>query len=558
MKKLLNLLILCLFSASLYAGTTTVTGTIQDPTAQVFANGTITAQFVTNPSDSNINDYTVGGLPVTQPVTGTMDGVGHFSIIVTDNTTINPGLSQWRFVACPKATVACTVSGPITISGGSIDISTNINPVVPLIRLPAFNQPNYVGSAYLDNEIVNPTYGTTYWNTTSNAMRVFDGSSWANVSAAGAVSSVFGRTGVITAQANDYNYNQLAGTLPVPAVGTRGGVFSKDCSAGGQFVQTISAVDGSETCATPAAAAVSSVFGRTGAVVAAANDYNFNQLAGNIATSQVASGVNADASHFYRGDNTWATIGSSSGYVYNGTKKLWYLADFTIPSWIQNEIPGLNWGASFGGKCTQDITDLELICGYGIPAWTFSTIGTGSTQNLNTPPGASLVAGSTNPSWSSMCASPFCNTTTGAGIDPTLAQSFQMVIKSGSTVDGSTVYRIGLVDTPQNDPPTNGIYIEKKLADTQWFLTCRASGVESRSAAIATVSTSTTFSYVLVITTSRVDVFIPGNAVSQGNCTTNIPVASLMIIAYVKSTAGAGTRTLQVNFLGGVVDLSGY
>jgi hypothetical protein len=34
------------------------------------------------------------------------------------------------------------------------------------------------------------------------------------------------------------------------------------------------------------AAPVSSVFGRTGAVAAAANDYNFNQLAGSLASSQ--------------------------------------------------------------------------------------------------------------------------------------------------------------------------------------------------------------------------------------------------------------------------------
>lgn len=67
--------------------------------------------------------------------------------------------------------------------------------------------------------------------------------------------------------------------------------------------------------------AVTSVFGRTGVVVAAANDYNFNQLAGNIAVSQMNSGTNADSSHYWRGDNTWAAISggvSSVGGSFTG------------------------------------------------------------------------------------------------------------------------------------------------------------------------------------------------------------------------------------------------
>lgn len=65
--------------------------------------------------------------------------------------------------------------------------------------------------------------------------------------------------------------------------------------------------------------AVSSVFGRTSAVIAAANDYNFNQLAGNIATSQMNSGTGATSSTFWRGDGTWATPAGSGNVTAGGT-----------------------------------------------------------------------------------------------------------------------------------------------------------------------------------------------------------------------------------------------
>jgi len=88
------------------------------------------------------------------------------------------------------------------------------------------------------------------------------------------VPSVFGRSGAVTAQSGDYSAAQISGLapsattdttnaanissgtlpaarLPLPAAATLGGVQSKDCSAGGQFLQKIN-TDGSETCATPA------------------------------------------------------------------------------------------------------------------------------------------------------------------------------------------------------------------------------------------------------------------------------------------------------------------
>ncbi|HEV3330670.1 MAG TPA: hypothetical protein VG096_06805 [Bryobacteraceae bacterium] len=91
---------------------------------------------------------------------------------------------------------------------------------------------------------------------------------------ANAVPSVFGRTGAVTAQSGDYSAAQITGLaasattdatnatnitsgtlgaarLPSPGAATLGGVQSKDCTAGGQFLQKIN-TDGTETCGTPA------------------------------------------------------------------------------------------------------------------------------------------------------------------------------------------------------------------------------------------------------------------------------------------------------------------
>jgi hypothetical protein len=61
-----------------------------------------------------------------------------------------------------------------------------------------------------------------------------------------------------------------------------GSFSTNDCA---KFDASGNIVTNGGTCA--AAAPVQSVFGRTGAVVAATNDYNFNQLAGSVANSQM-------------------------------------------------------------------------------------------------------------------------------------------------------------------------------------------------------------------------------------------------------------------------------
>jgi|HubBroStandDraft_4_1064222.scaffolds.fasta_scaffold03234_6 hypothetical protein len=97
---------------------------------------------------------------------------------------------------------------------------------------------------------------------------------WWTALPAGAVGTVFGRTGAVVSAANDYSYSQLAGN-PYS-------LFS------GVSPISYNASTGAFSCSTCLTAnAVSTVFGRAGAVVSAANDYSFSQLSGSATATQL-------------------------------------------------------------------------------------------------------------------------------------------------------------------------------------------------------------------------------------------------------------------------------
>jgi len=107
-----------------------------------------------------------------------------------------------------------------------------------------------------------------YWNTGVPELRIYDGSSWAAYSpSGGSVASVFGRTGAVVAAANDYNFNQLSGNIAVSQMNS------------GTSASSSTYWRGDGTWSSPAGG-VTSVFGRSGAVTAQSGDYNINQIEG--------------------------------------------------------------------------------------------------------------------------------------------------------------------------------------------------------------------------------------------------------------------------------------
>lgn len=180
MKKLSTIFLFSIFSVCCFAQTGTVTGTVQDPAAQHFNNGTLLIEFVPNPNSAG--PYTVNGGPIQlngvnyiNPVTFNLDGTGSFSLTLSRNDFIQPSLSKWRFTACPNADSACTQTTQF-IAAASTNVGTSLNAVATTIQV--FTKASQ-SRAYSDSEVV-PVAGTgsCYFNTTDLTLHCWNGSAW--------------------------------------------------------------------------------------------------------------------------------------------------------------------------------------------------------------------------------------------------------------------------------------------------------------------------------------------------------------------------------------------
>ncbi len=205
---------------------------------------------------------------------------------------------------------------PPSLSGSR----TLILPMPPLTPIPA----GFIGAGTATGQI--PIWDNTQlaWlaatpnaalnamlpNQTGNAGRVLftDGTNtgWTAISAGGAI-SVFGRTGIVTAQTGDYNFSQISGAAvagQLPNLQSMNGIVDIIHGGTGQITanaalnallpsQTGNAnkilqTDGINTSwAAISPGGVTSIFTRTGAVIAQANDYSFSQISGSAVAGQL-------------------------------------------------------------------------------------------------------------------------------------------------------------------------------------------------------------------------------------------------------------------------------
>jgi hypothetical protein len=302
MKKF-TLAALLLYATSVFAtapALTSVTATLQDSSAQVWANATWTTTFITpfgNPSTPNNN-----GNAITNNQSGVADSSGIFSVSLDDNNVVAPAGSKWKFTICPNASVSACAEVQLIITGPSMDISAALNSTIVPPQVGA--QPNIV-RAYNDTE-VNGAFGALYINSIDNTLRECElvscnGTGWVTITVP-TNNPVF--TGTLTVPCVKFDTTiptddttvcgqALVGhiNITLPAVsGTlallNSPVFTGDPQAptpslgdNDTSISTTAFVKG-QGYVTAATAPVTSVFSRTGAVVAVSGDYSVGQVTG--------------------------------------------------------------------------------------------------------------------------------------------------------------------------------------------------------------------------------------------------------------------------------------
>src|SRR6185437_15989659 len=194
--------------------------------------------------------------------------------------------------------------------------------------------------------------------------------------------------------------------------------------------------------------AVASVFGRTGVVTAATNDYSFSQIsgsinlstqstgsinlatqaAGNLDVSHLNSGTNASSSTVWCGDGTWCTPAGGGNISNVGTPTNGQLAQWTGATTIQGVAPTLASSLFANQGTTTQVLHGNAA---GNPSWSAVSLANDVTGNLavtNLNSGTGATSGTAwcgNGTWCSFVSNsgtafaiPFY-TATGTNVGPT-------------------------------------------------------------------------------------------------------------------------------------------
>lgn len=136
-----------------------------------------------------------------------------------------------------------------------------------------------------------------------------------NATAAGLVTSVFGRQGAVVANTGDYSVGQVTGAAPLASPPLTGIPTAPTAAPGTNTTQI--ATTAFVEAAVAAGGIVTSVFGRIGAVVATLGDYSFSLISGMISPSQfVSASANRTAQTANVAATTLLAVGLSGAGLY--------------------------------------------------------------------------------------------------------------------------------------------------------------------------------------------------------------------------------------------------
>lgn len=114
-----------------------------------------------------------------------------------------------------------------------------------------------------------------------------------------------------------------------------------------------------------------------------------------------------------------------------------------------------------------------------------------------------------------------------------------------NTNDANTTVHVGIQDSVTSVTPTNGCYVQKLDADTNWFAVSRAAGTQTRTD--TGVACSTAFVTVRIVRTASTQVNYFINGVLVASHVTNIHAATCNTVVAIKNSAAAD-KTLSVGF----------
>lgn len=386
------------------AQSTTVSATVVDLSGTVWANGSWKLDFIPNPNYS-INNVNWNGAPFPTSqwhYAGALNSSGVFSQSVPANNFITPVGSTYTVSVCPNASSPCSVITGTIIQGTTLDLSSTITSATPAPKV----LPLPLARAYNDAEVnVNTSMvGYFYMRVTDNQPRYWgqDGVwhsfiSGVNTFSAGNLTSLFTTSVGADPQNPNLQFTKVSvNPLTVYANCTSSTASPLFCAiTAGMLPATITSDTtgaAARLSGTPTACSNSPfqlfTVGITNTGNSNCTQVLFPAIGGNINVSQMNSGTNADASHYFVGGNsglgqwlpipavspvvtqsqtvTGCTPASSTDSGCTGTITLSpAMADTSYQVFLQvNSINGAFLSASVSGALTTTTVPYTITCSF--------------------------------------------------------------------------------------------------------------------------------------------------------------------------------------------------